>query len=59
MGIIQIAIKTELGVFYFNQPAWAYTGFSEDGKLDEQTFLGQWRAIPTVRRAVNWSVDER
>jgi len=46
VGMIQIAIKTELGVFYFNQPAFAYTGFTEDGKLDEQTFLGQWRAIP-------------
>ena len=63
LGIIQIAIKTELGVFYLNQPAFAYTGFTEDGKVDEATFQNQWKALgeesaqPVTGRTVN-TVEE-
>ena len=63
LGIIQIAIKTEVGVFYFNQPAYAYTGFGEDGKVDEATFQNQWKALgeesaqPVTGRTVN-TVEE-
>jgi len=46
VGIVQVAIKTELGVFYFNQPAYAYVLFSEDGQLGDQDFLQLWKSFP-------------
>lgn len=45
-GVIQVAIKTELGVFYFNQPFPVAAAFAENGKLADQEFLGLWKSLP-------------
>ena len=45
-GVIQVAIKTELGVFYFNQPFPVVAAFSENGKLADQEFLALWKSLP-------------
>ncbi len=45
-GLIQVAIKTELGVSYFNQPFPVAAAFDESGKLADQQFLQLWKQIP-------------
>ena len=47
-GVIQVAIKTELDVFYFNQPFPLQAAFDESGKLGDQEFLGLWKSLPEV-----------
>jgi CRISPR/Cas system-associated exonuclease Cas4 (RecB family) len=49
--VIQVAIKTELGVFYFNQPFPVQAAFTEDGKLADQEFLQQWKAVPDANES--------
>jgi AP-1 complex subunit beta-1 len=51
-GIIQVAIKTELGIFYFNQPFSAHHLFTEDGKLPDSEFLNQWKTLPAETESV-------
>jgi len=46
IGVIQVAIKTDLGVFYWNQPVNPVLLFSEDGKLADSEFLSLWRQLP-------------
>jgi len=43
---VQVAMKTELGVFMFADsiPAWIF--FEESGQLDKGSFLSQWGALP-------------
>jgi len=45
-GVIQVAIKTELGVFYFNQPFPVSAAFDEGGRLADQQFLQLWKSLP-------------
>lgn len=51
-GVIQVAIKTELGVFYFNQSFPLQAAFDESGKLPDQQFLQQWKAVPDENETV-------
>jgi len=51
-GVIQVAIKTELGVFYFNQPTTVLPVLDENGKLADQEFLQQWKVIPDANETL-------
>eukprot|EP00823_Brevimastigomonas_motovehiculus_P006047 TRINITY_DN476_c0_g1_i3.p1 TRINITY_DN476_c0_g1~~TRINITY_DN476_c0_g1_i3.p1 ORF type:complete len:370 (-),score=124.68 TRINITY_DN476_c0_g1_i3:166-1275(-) len=54
-GLIQIAIKTDMGVFYFNDCLEAFYLFNEDGKLAQDAFLSLWRSLSEtteVRRSI-------
>lgn len=46
IGIVQVAIKTELGVFYWNQSFTAAVLFTEDGRLTDTQFLQLWKQLP-------------
>jgi len=43
--VLQIAIKTELGVLYFQDNIDLHTLFSEHGHLSQQEFLGKWKTL--------------
>ena len=44
-GLLQMAIKTELGVSYFNDTLPGHLLFEEQGKLDGPTFVASWKAM--------------
>ena len=44
-GRVEDGTMKELGVFHFKQPAYAYTAFSEDGRLSAAAFQAQWKAL--------------
>jgi len=43
--IIQIAVKNNVDVFYFQMTAPLYVLFAENGQLDRDEYLGMWKAI--------------
>ena len=43
-GVVQMAIKTNVKVFYFQDAADVLLFFQADGKLDQKVFLEQWRS---------------
>lgn len=43
--VIQLAIKTELGVSYFNDNVPGHLLFEEDGKIDGPTFVANWKSM--------------
>ena len=42
-GAVQMAIKTNVKVFYFQDVADFHLFTTPDGKMDQQAFLGQWK----------------
>jgi len=49
---VQMAVKTELGVFVFQDKVPAYCLFADSGTLPRQTFLSMWSAIPDTNEVV-------
>jgi len=45
-GLVQLAIKTELGVAYFTAKLPAHLLFAENGRLEKSEFLEKWATIP-------------
>lgn len=45
---LQIAIKNNVGVFYFACLIHGHTLFAEDGQLDKRVFLTTWKEIPSA-----------
>lgn len=48
-NVIQIALKNNVGVFYFQMNLPLHVLFTEDGLLTKEDYLGQWRSIPDER----------
>jgi len=46
-GIVQVALKTQLGVLYFAAPLSAHVFFEDDGEVDKKQFLTTWKNLPT------------
>jgi len=49
-GMIQMAIKNNVKVYYFQDGLDVLLFLSADGRLDRQIFLEQWKGIPTEAR---------
>jgi len=45
---LQIAIKNNIDVFYFNSIVPIYVYFVNDGEMDKMTFLQTWQDIPEI-----------
>jgi len=45
MGLLQVAVKTDLGVIYFKDTVQAYILFSEDGEVQSSDFINQWKSL--------------
>lgn len=45
---LQVAIKNNIGVFYFAIPVPLYVFFTEDGAMERKIFLDTWKDIPQV-----------
>lgn len=44
-GVLQVALKTALGVLYFAAPISAHIFFQENGKMEKKDFLQTWQSI--------------
>lgn len=44
-NILQVAVKCNLGVFYFQDRIPISVFFQDDGKLDKEVFLSTWKQI--------------
>ena len=42
-GLVQMAVKTNVKVFYFQDVADVTIFCGSDGRVDQQAFLAQWR----------------
>lgn len=49
-GMVQMAIKNNVKVYYFQDGLDVLLFLSADGRLDRQVFLEQWKGIPTEAR---------
>jgi len=47
IGVVQMALKTDLGVLYFQDNIEPYHFFEETGRLDRKEFLEAWKRIST------------
>ncbi|XP_003384157.1 PREDICTED: AP-1 complex subunit beta-1-like [Amphimedon queenslandica] len=47
LDLLQVAVKNNVGVFYFSCNIPAYTLFVEDGKMDRKVFLSSWKELPS------------
>lgn len=47
MGVVQIALKTSLGVLYFASPLSAHIFFEENAMMDKKEFLQMWQTFGT------------
>jgi len=43
---LQVAIKSSIGVAYFNCEAPLHAVYAEEGSLEKKEFLGMWQALP-------------
>lgn len=50
-GVVQIAIKNNVKVFYFQDVADVLVFLSPDGRIDRNEFLNQWKTIPSEARS--------
>merc|ERR1711967_140 len=50
-GVIQIAIKNNVKVFYFRDTLDVLLFLSPDGRIDRNVFLEQWKTNPNENRA--------
>jgi len=46
-GVVQMALKTDLGVLYFQDNIEPYLFFEEQGRLERKEFLETWKRIAT------------
>lgn len=49
-GAVQMAVKTNVKVFYMQDVAELHLFTTPDGKIDQQAFLGQWKTLPGEHR---------
>ena len=47
-GLLQVAIKNSIDVFYFSATVPMHMVFMEDGEMDKKDFLASWKEIPTT-----------
>jgi len=45
-GVIQMAVKNDIGVVYFQDKLSAYMLFEEDGLLEKRAWLEKWKELP-------------
>eukprot|EP00475_Leptophrys_vorax_P022917 TRINITY_DN3117_c0_g1_i1.p1 TRINITY_DN3117_c0_g1~~TRINITY_DN3117_c0_g1_i1.p1 ORF type:complete len:905 (-),score=341.08 TRINITY_DN3117_c0_g1_i1:61-2775(-) len=45
-GIVQVALKTQLGILYFASPLSAHVFFEDDGEIGKKQFLESWKGLP-------------
>ncbi|KAJ1913511.1 hypothetical protein H4219_005190, partial [Mycoemilia scoparia] len=50
---LQIAVNSSLGIFYFQTQYSFHILFTEEGKLEQNTFLKLWREIPTISKQIS------
>lgn len=50
-NVVQMAIKTDLGVAYFQDALPAYLMFDASGRMEPKEFLSMWRSIPGSNEA--------
>lgn len=48
LNLLQIALKNNVGVFYFNTNVPPHVLLSSDGKMDKKVFLATWKDIPAA-----------
>jgi hypothetical protein len=46
--LLQVAVKNNIGVFYFTCLVPMHVLFGEDGNMDKKVFLNTWKEIPTT-----------
>jgi AP-1 complex subunit beta-1 len=45
-GVVQVALKTQLGVLYFAAPLSAHIFFEENGQVEKKEFISAWKGYP-------------
>jgi len=53
VGYVQMALKTELGVCYFQEKLPAYMLFHENGLLEKKVWLTKWKQIQDIEENVS------
>jgi len=46
LNMLQVALKNNVGVFYFSTNVPPHILLSTDGKMDKKVFLATWKDIP-------------
>lgn len=57
-GQIQVALKTRVGVLYFNVPFGYQNLFSEDGRLPQSQYLQMWKSLPGEEAEVKGTISK-
>jgi len=47
LNTLQVAIKNNIGVFYFSCQIPVHVLFTEEGEMEKKDFLGSWKEIPS------------
>lgn len=56
-GMVQMAIKNNVSVFYFQDSVPMASGLLENGRLEKNEFLQQWKAIPDSNERITTLSD--
>ena len=48
LNLLQVALKNNVGVFYFSTNVPPHVLLSTDGKMDKKVFLATWKDIPAA-----------
>ena len=57
LNILQVALKNNVGVFYFSTNVPPHVLLSTDGKMDKKVFLATWKDIPAANEVTTSLTD--
>ena len=57
LNLLQVALKNNVGVFYFSTNVPPHVLLSTDGKMDKKVFLATWKDIPATNEVTTTFSD--